>query len=113
MPPDPAKRSPLVRVRMPCENVNELMTRAQRGGYAVGFFESWNLESLQGTLDAAEAARSPVILGFNGEFLSRQGRMAQERLELYAAMGRAACESASVPCGLIFNECANTDWLRR
>ena len=36
-----------------------------------------------------------------------------DTLELYAAMGRAACESATVPCGLIFNECANTDWLRR
>jgi len=113
MPPDPARQLPLVRGRMPCENVNELMARAQRGGYAVGFFESWNLESLQGTIDAAEAARSPMILGFNGEFLSRPGRVAQERLELYAAMGRAACEAATVPCGLIFNECANTDWLRR
>ena len=38
--------------------------------YAVGYFESWSLESLQGVVDAAEESRSPVILGFNGAFLS-------------------------------------------
>ena len=27
----------------------------RRGGYAIGYFEAWNLESLQGVLDAAEA----------------------------------------------------------
>src|SRR5665213_3034144 len=113
MQPVTARPLPLARGPMPCENVNELMMRAQREGYALGYFESWNIESLQGTLDAAEASRSPVILGFNGEFLSRSGRAAQERLELYAALGRAACAAATVPCGLIFNECPDTDWLRR
>src|SRR4051812_38860048 len=79
--------------RMPCENINEMMLAARRGGYAVGYFESWNLESLQGVVDAAEQSRSPMILGFNGEFLSGPERIAQERLELYAAVGRAACAS--------------------
>src|SRR4051794_26156585 len=81
---------------MPCENVSHMMQRARRGGYAVGYFESWNLESLQGVVDAAEKTRSPVILGFNGHFLSRSDRIVEERLELYASMGRAACASADV-----------------
>jgi ketose-bisphosphate aldolase len=98
---------------MPCENPSHMVERAARGGYAVGYFESWNLESLQGVVDAAERTRSPVILGFNGEFLSRPDRLAVERLELYAAMGRAACGSANVPCGLIFNECPRDEWVRR
>ena len=98
---------------MPLENVSDMMRKARREGYAVGYFESWNLESLQGVLDAAEATRSPIIVGFNGEFLSGENRSAPERLELYGALGRAAAESASVPCGLIFNECANDDWVRR
>ena len=98
---------------MPCDNPVHMMDRARRGGYAIGYFESWNLESLQGVVDAAERSRSPVILGFNGEFLSRPDRMAEERLELYAAMGRAACGSANVPCGLIFNECPRDEWIRR
>lgn len=98
---------------MLCENVNQMMATARDAGYAVGYFESWNLESLQGVVDAAEQKRSPVVLGFNGDFLSRPDRAAQERLELYAAMGRAACASANVPCVLIFNECPRDEWILR
>jgi fructose/tagatose bisphosphate aldolase len=87
------------------------MRRAALSGYAVGYFESWNLESLQGVVDAAEASQSPVILGFNGDFLSRP-RTAPERLDWYAALGRAAALSSTVPCGLIFNECPHDDWVR-
>ena len=32
---------------------DELMADAERGGYAVGYFESWNLESLLAVADAA------------------------------------------------------------
>jgi ketose-bisphosphate aldolase len=95
---------------MPLETIGSMMQYAQEGGYAVGYFESWNLESLQGVLDAAEQTRSPVIVGFNGGFLSNP-RQARQRLALYAASGRAAAESASVPCGLIFNECSRDDWV--
>jgi ketose-bisphosphate aldolase len=96
---------------MPLEAIGPLMARAARESYAVGYFESWSLESLQGVVDAAEMSRSPVILGFNGAFLSGD-READERLAVYAAMGRAAAESATVPCGLIFNECPRDDWVR-
>lgn len=98
---------------MPLEPIGPMIRRAVEGGYAVGYFESWNLESLQGVIDAAERARSPVIIGFNGDFLSRPTRHAHERLSWYAALGKATAESASVPCGLIFNECPADDWVRR
>jgi ketose-bisphosphate aldolase len=91
--------------RMPLRPANELLLSARAGEYALGYFESWNLESLQGVLDAAEQTRSPLIIGFNGEFLARPGRLAQERVGWYGALGRAAAESASVPCSLMFNEC--------
>lgn len=95
---------------MSLEPIGPMMEKARREGYAVGYFESWSIESLYGVIDAAEAQRSPVIIGFNGEFLSHPGRTAQERLALYGALGRAAAEAASVPCGFIFNECAQDDW---
>ena len=88
-----------------------LIEQAQARGYAVGYFESWNLESFQGVIDAAEETSSPILIGINGAFLSRAGRLAEERLSWYAALGRAAAESATVPCGLIFNECSSDDWL--
>jgi ketose-bisphosphate aldolase len=97
---------------MPLQPIGPMMRRALEGRYAVGYFESWNLESLQGVIDAAEETRSPIIIGFNGDFLSRPTRRAAERLDWYAALGRAAAEAASVPCGLIFNECPRDDWVR-
>ena len=56
---------------MPLESVPAMMRRARDGGYAIGYFESWNVESLTGVVEAAEQARAPIIVGFNGEFLSR------------------------------------------
>ena len=95
---------------MPLESISRMMADCQACGYAVGYFESWNLESLQGVIDAAEQTRSPVIVGFNGEFLSGGGRLAAERLALYGSLGKAAAESSTVPCGLIFNECPVDSW---
>jgi ketose-bisphosphate aldolase len=96
---------------MPLEPIDRLMQGCKADGYAIGYFESWNLESLQGVVDAAEQTRSPVILGFNGEFLSHEGRRAAERLVVYGKLGLAVAESSTAPCGLIFNECPNDQWV--
>jgi len=85
--------------------IGRLMADAAAGDYALGYFESWDLASLQGVIDAAERTRSPVLIGFNGEFLSRPGRLAGEPLATYAALGRAAGSAAAVPCAVVFNEC--------
>ena len=98
---------------MPLESIGRLMAAAQRHDYAVGYFESWSLESLQGVVDAAEQTRSPVIIGFNGEFLSRRSGANEDELTLYAAAGTAIASEASVPCGFIFNECPNDRWVER
>jgi ketose-bisphosphate aldolase len=98
---------------MPLNPLPELFARARQGGYALGYFESWNIESLQGVLDAAEQTRSPVIVGFSGDFLTRPERIEREKIAWYGALGRAAAQAASVPCGLIFNECPFEDDVRK
>ena len=98
-------------MRMPLAPISQLVEAARARSYALGYFESWNLESLQGVLDAAEATRSPTVIGFNGAFLSGKERRAEERLQWYARLGRVAAETATVPCGLIFNECPDDDWV--
>ena len=97
---------------MPLESVPAMAGRARKGGYAIGYFESWNLESLYGVVEAAEQARAPIIIGFNGEFMSRPERLSAERLSWYGALGRAAAVDAKIPCGFVFNECARDDWTR-
>jgi len=88
-----------------------LMDAAERGGYAVGYFESWNMESLVAVADAAEARRSPVILGFSGIHLPHPGRTVQDRLSWYYDLGRSVCEGLTVPCCLLFNESADRGWV--
>src|SRR3954447_15602739 len=96
---------------MPILDFSSLMAAAERGGYAVGYFESWNLESLLAVADAAEAARSPVILGFSGIYLPHRSRIARDRLAPYAAMAAAVAEGLAVPACLLFNESPERDWV--
>lgn len=96
---------------MPLESIDRLMKAAQHHDYAVGYFESWNLDSLQGVIDAAEQTRSPMIIGFNGEFLSERAGAKPDELAIYGAVGKAMAAKATVPCGFIFNECSKELWL--
>lgn len=96
---------------MPLVSFNQLMQAAEAGGYAVGYFESWNLESLLAVADAAEAVRSPVILGFSGLSLPYPERVVKEKLRIYAALGLETCHSLAVPAALIFNESPNLGWV--
>jgi ketose-bisphosphate aldolase len=96
---------------MPLVPFSELMHQAEKGRYAVGYFESWNLESLQAVANAAEARRSPVILGFSGIYLPHPSRTTRDRLGVYAALGLEICRSLSVPSCLLFNESPHFDWV--
>ena len=96
---------------MPLALILQLVKAARARSYARGYFESWNLESLQGVLDAAEATRSPIIIGFNDDSMSRSERRAEERWQCYAQLGRVAVETGTVPCRLIFNECPLDGWV--
>ena len=89
---------------MPLVAFGDLMAAAARGHYAVGYFESWNLESLMAVADAAEAVHSPVLLGFSGIYLPHPERVAREPLSAYAAMGLEVCRALKVPAALVYNE---------
>ena len=89
----------------------QLMEAAERGKYAVGYFESWNMESLLAVADAAERVRAPVILGFSGIYLPHPDRVLDEHLSDYAALGIEVCKRLTVPCCLLFNESPDIEWL--
>ncbi len=93
--------------------MTHLLRHAREHGYAVGYFESWNLESLLAVKDAAESSRSPAIIGFNGRFLDNRGRRVPESLRVYGSLGKAVAEQSSVPMSFILNEATDPALLRQ
>lgn len=93
---------------MPLVPMTALLRCAVEGGYGIGYFEAWDLRSLEAVLDAAEAERAPVVLGFgammvDGAWLERRG------IAMLGAAGRTLAERARSPVSLIFNEAETVD----
>lgn len=89
---------------MPLVPFNELMQRTAQGRYAVGYFESWDMDSMMAVAAAAEALRSPVLLGFSGIYLPNAKGQAHDPIQLYGQMARELCAQLTVPVTLLYNE---------
>jgi fructose-bisphosphate aldolase, class II len=96
---------------MPLVSLPSLLANASKDGYAVCYCESWNLESLQAVIEAAEECRSPIIAGFNGGFLRHRARAKPENLAWYTGF-RCALERAQVPVVFLLNESDSLDQIR-
>ena len=81
----------------------DLLAEARAGGYAVGYFEAWDIYSLEAVLDAAEAEGKPIILGFGGVMME-PGWFEDRGMERLGALGLATAKSARVPVSLLLNE---------
>jgi len=81
----------------------KLLAEAQVGGYVVGYFEAWDIYSLEAVLEAAEAENAPVILGFGGVMMEPDWFIGGG-LERLGALGLTAARAARVPVSLILNE---------
>jgi len=97
---------------MPLVPLREMLADALKRSYAAGYFESWDQSSLEAVLEAAEEARSPVILGFGGasvdmEWFDKRG------LYLLAALGRAAVKDSKIPVSLMLNEVPFMEQIKR
>jgi len=97
---------------MPLVPMSQMLSDAKRGGYAVCYCESWNLESFQAVMEAAEELKSPIIVGFNGGFLMHESRSKPETLAFYAGMGLAIGES-TVPVSFLLNESDDFDQIQK
>ena len=86
-------------------NLKDVLIPAQKGGYAVGLFNTTDTDMLEGVISAAEEMRSPVIIG-TAEVLLPCGV-----LKLIAPSIVEAAKRASVPVvvhydhGLTFDRC--------
>ena len=90
----------------------QLLNDALSGGYAVGYFESWDVYSLEAVLEAAEAENAPVILGFGGVMME-PGWLDGGGLERLAALGLETARSAKVPVAFLLNEVTTFDQIQR
>lgn len=85
-------------------SMKHLLQHAQANHYAVGYFESFNMDSMLGVLDGAERTNAPVIIGFGGQFLSSRKRPIPENIYSYGAFAREAAKQAKVPVAVLLNE---------
>jgi ketose-bisphosphate aldolase len=97
---------------MPVVTLPQLLDAAREGGYAVGYFEAWDSYSLEAVVEAAEAERSPVVIGFgcamvDGAWLDAGG------IELLAGMATHAAGTTTVPVSVLFNETHNLEQAKR
>jgi ketose-bisphosphate aldolase len=88
---------------MPIVSLSHMLADARASGYGVCYCESWNLESLQAVIDAAEECHSPVVAGFNGGFLRNNSRKKPEDLSYYAGL-RFGLQNSPVPVAFLLNE---------
>lgn len=84
-------------------HMNELLSEARKGKYAVGYFESWDLYSLQATVAAAEAEQSPLILGIGG-LSANHDWLRAVGIRAFGPVVNEMAERASIPIATIFNE---------
>lgn len=86
-------------------NLNDVLKDAQKGGYAVGLFNTIDTDMLQAAIEAAEELHSPLIIG-TAEILLKYGE-----LSLITPSMIAAAKNASVPVvvhydhGLTYERC--------
>ncbi len=86
-------------------NLKEVLTKAQKGKYAVGLFNTTDTDMLQAVIEVAEELNSPVIIG-TAEVLLPYGE-----LQLIAPSIIARAKAAKVPVvvhydhGLTFERC--------
>lgn len=78
-------------------NMKEMLAEAQRGHYAVGLFNTPDLDMMQGIIEAAEAKKAPVIIG-PAEVQLPYGTLAHT-----AAAQIAAARRAKVPVCVHFD----------
>jgi len=79
---------------MPIVTTGQMLRDAQKGGYAVGAFNTDNMEILQAVIEAAVKLHSPVILQANPVIVEYAG------LDYFFAMAKTAAKSADVPVAI-------------
>ena len=82
-------------------NIRDMLYHAYRNKYAIGAFDTINLEFLDGIIMAAERYNSPVILSVS------ESRFRHNDFEMFMPAVEAAARNARVPVAIHLNRTAN------
>ena len=77
--------------KMPLVTSKQMLTDAQKGGYAVGAFNAENMEMVKAIIRAAEELKAPVMIQ------TTPSTVKYASLEMFVAMVAAEARNASVP----------------
>ena len=93
-------------------SLKTLLETASKNNFAVGYFEAWDLYSLEAVALAAEKENSPIVLGFGGMTVNQQwiNSFGIEPLGRYA---NELAKSLSVPAAVYLNEVYEIDHAKR
>lgn len=84
-------------------NMKFLLIQAQKGHYAVPHFNVWNVEMLQGAMDAVEEAESPVIISFGSGFLGNT------EFDHFSKMMVSMAKASAMPVAIHWDHGRNMD----
>ena len=86
-------------------NMRKMLEDARRGGYAVGFFDTVNVETAQAVIETAEELNAPVIIGTAEVLLPYMSL--EHTAEFLLPMAQKACVPVAVHYdhGLTFDKC--------
>lgn len=92
---------------MPLAKLDQVLLKAQAGGYAVGAYNFMNMEMVYGILDAAEKTNTPVILQF-AQVLEKVGG-----IDKLGKLAVAAAERAAVPVVVHLDHGQDLEYVKR
>ena len=74
-------------------SLQEILTMAEKGGYAIPALNVYNLETVMGVIAAAEEERSPIILQIYSRLLTNEDYSFHNKLLQYHHTYRQVCRS--------------------
>jgi len=97
---------------MTLAHMPDLLKQALQGGYAIGYYESWDQYSLEAAMEAAEECNSPAIIGFGGA-VTNQDWLDRGGVDELARVASSLAQRSKVPTAVLFNEARTLQQLER
>lgn len=87
-------------------NFNGTLVEAYKKEYAIGAFNSYNLETIQATIEAGEEERTPVIVAFGAKYLSNMS------LATVVAITKSLAQEVTIPVCLHLDHCSDFEVIK-